>query len=318
MAVYTHINDTEFKAFLQAEYALEIQHITPIAEGVENSNYLLTLTDNSRLIGTVFEKRVDVSDLPFFMQAMQHLHAHEVSCPTPVLSKQQQSITHIAGKPFALTRFLEGKPVLRPNNAQMRALGTALAQFHKAGASFPLTRSNSMGTDAWPSLWHLCRTHEAATPYASSIEEALARIAPINTTTLPHGLIHADMFPDNVFFQGDDLSGIIDFYFACTDAFAYDIVIVINAWCFEADGAFNITKTAQLLRGYQSTRPLEAAEKDALPGLCVGSALRFLLTRLHDLIHHDDNALVSIKNPKEYLHKLQFHLQVKSVGEYGL
>jgi homoserine kinase type II len=319
MAVYTAIDDASLSAFL-ADYdigpALSLQGIT---EGVENSNFLL-VTAHGRFILTLYERRVEPADLPFFLGLMEHLAAKGVPCPTPVHARDGVVLRSLCGRPAAVVGFLDGVSPRRIQAAHCAALGKALAQLHLAGAGFPLARPNALSLQGWRSLFEGCRA--SADHFLSGlqeeIEQELAAIERAWPEDLPRGVIHADLFPDNVFFQGDRLTGIIDFYFACVDNFAYDLAICLNAWCFEPDGAFNITKARQMLAAYRAQRAFTPRELDALPLLARGAALRFLLTRLFDWQNRVDGALVKPKDPLEYLDKLRFHRGVSGPGAYGL
>jgi homoserine kinase type II len=319
MAVYTEPSDDELRDFL-AEYAIgEALSCKGIAEGVENSNFLLVTTQGPFIL-TLYEKRVDPADLPFFLGLMQHLAAKGVGCPLPVNGTDGRALRELAGRPAAIITFLTGMWPRRITVEHCRALGTALAQLHVAGADFPHTRRNALSLDGWHSLAQSCsaRADECEAGLAVQIADELTTLEQSWPRDLPAGTIHADLFPDNVFFQDTKLTGLIDFYFACTDALAYDLVICLNAWCFEADGAFNATKARALLRAYHAVRPLSEAERGALPLLARGAALRFLLTRLYDWLNRVDGALVRVKDPLEYARKLRFHRQVRDAREYGL
>jgi homoserine kinase type II len=319
MAVYTEVDDGELSGFIGRYDVGELTSYKGIAEGVENSNYLVHTTGGSFIL-TLYEKRVDPADLPFFLGLMHHLAAAGIPCPTPVETRDGTALGRLAGRPAALITFLEGMWIRRPRNRHCAELGSALAAMHIAAAGFEGTRHNALSRDAWRALFEQCRAH-ADTVHAglaAELDRELDALSSHWPRNLPTGVIHADLFPDNVFFLGDRLSGIIDFYFACTDAFAYDIAICLNAWCFEIDGSFNITKARALLSAYEAKRPLNEAEFDALPLLARGSAMRFLLTRLYDWVNTPGDALVKRKDPIEYLKKLRFHRSVTSAKEYGL
>jgi homoserine kinase type II len=222
-------------------------------------------------------------------------------------------------RPAALLTFLNGLSLRRPDVDHCGAAGAALAALHSAGADFPLRRPNALGAASWPKLAHalLDQAEEVQTGLRKLIEDAVERIGRHWPQDLPQGVVHADLFPDNVLFMEGKVSGLIDFYFACNDALAYDVAVMLNAWCFESDG-FNITKSRALVSAYRKERTLTDAEIDALPQLATGAALRFLLTRLHDLINHNPMALVRPKDPREFAKRLRFHLKVKSPSEYGI
>lgn len=319
MAVYTEVEDEELEAFL-APYGIgNLLSYKGIAEGVENSNYMLH-TDKGIYFLTLYEKRVDARDLPFFLGLMNHLAAKGIACPVPLRNAQGDMLGELAGRPAALISFLEGVSVRRPQPKHCAELGRALAHFHLDGRDFDLTRANALSVSGWRPLFVDCRLRadEIAAGLGAELESELQMLERDWPRDLPQGVIHADLFPDNVFFIGDRLSGVIDFYFACNDALAYDLAICLNAWCFEHDGAFNITKARALLQAYNEVRPLEASELAALPLLARGSAMRFLLTRLYDWLNHQQGALVSPKNPIEYVKRLRFHRGITSPSGYGL
>lgn len=318
MAVYTDVPDEELKAFI-AEYAIgEVVSCKGIAEGVENSNYLLR-TESAAYILTIYEKRVDPADLPFFLALMEHLAEQGIACPTPIHGKDGRALRRLCGKPAAIVSFLDGLWPRRIHPFHCAGVGGALARLHQASASFAQSRINNLSLSGWEELYRSCapRADTVKAGLADELKgeiEALKRLWPKG---LPQGVIHADLFPDNVFFRGEAVSGIIDFYFACTDFFAYDLAICLNAWCFESDGSFNVTKARAMLAQYRAGRALAPAEIAALPVLARGGALRFLLTRLYDRLNHTEGALVKPKDPLEYLQKLRFHRGITDVKAYG-
>jgi homoserine kinase type II len=319
MAVYTDITETELSALL-AEYGIgELRSYRGIAEGSENSNYMLH-TSSGEFILTLYEKRVEREDLPFFLGLMQHLANKGISCPLPVQRRDGGLMSEIAGRPAAIITFIEGFWVRRPSAAHCREVGKALAELHRAGEDFGLSRENAMAIPGWKKLWNGARERadEVEPGLAGEVESDFAALEAGWPSGLPEGVIHADLFPDNVFFLGDRLSGLIDFYFACNDFYAYDLATCLNAWCFEKDFSFNLTKGRALLAGYQSVRKLEPAEAQALPVLAHGSALRFLMTRLYDWLHVPDGAMIQKRDPKEYLRRVRFHRAIDSASEYGL
>lgn len=319
MAVYTDISEIELGAFLKDYDIGELLSYKGIAEGVENSNFLIHASTGSYIL-TLYEKRVNPDDLPFFLGLMQHLSEKGIRCPLPVHQKSGAMIGTLAGRPAAIVTFLEGMWMRRPTVDHCRELGQALAQLHLAGADFPLRRKNALSVDGWRPLWEkaAARANEIEPGLAVEVEADLAQLESRWPSNLPVGTIHADLFADNVFFLGSKLSGLIDFYFACTDILAYDVATCLNAWCFEKDNSYNLTKGTALLRAYNQVRPLSTLEADALPLLAHGSALRFMLTRLYDWLNTPAGSLVVKKDPIEYLRKMRFHRQVKSAAEYGL
>ncbi|APO73843.1 homoserine kinase [Rhizobium etli 8C-3] len=319
MAVYTDISEDDLKWFLTEYDAGTLLSYKGIAEGVENSNFLLHTTKKP-LILTLYEKRVEKADLPFFLGLMQHLAARGVSCPLPLPRKDGALLGTLSDRPAALISFLEGMWLRKPEARHCREVGRALAQMHIAGEGFELKRPNALSLEGWKLLWDKseARADEVETGLSAEIRGEIDFLTAHWPKDLPAGIIHADLFPDNVFFLGDELSGLIDFYFACNDLLFYDVSIILNAWCFEKDGAYNITKGTAMLEGYRSVRPLDSAELAALPVLARGSALRFFLTRLYDWLTTPEGAMVTKKDPLEYLRKLRFHRQVASAAEYGL
>jgi homoserine kinase type II len=319
MAVYTEVADEELEAFLEPYGIGALLSYKGIAEGVENSNFMLH-TDKGTYFLTLYEKRVAKKDLPFFLGLMNHLAGKGVACPVPLRNARGEMLGELAGRPAALITFLEGVSVRRPQVRHCAELGRALAELHLAGRDFGLKRENALSVSGWRPLLEACgaRADEVVKGLAAELETELRTLEREWPKSLPQGVIHADLFPDNVFFIGNDLSGVIDFYFACNDALAYDLAICLNAWCFEHDGAFNITKARALLQAYTQVRALDAGELAALPLLARGSAMRFLLTRLYDWLNHQPGALVSPKNPIEYVKRLRFHRGVSSPAGYGL
>ncbi|KVK54955.1 homoserine kinase [Agrobacterium deltaense] len=319
MAVYTDITEDDLRNFLTQYDVGSLTSYKGIAEGVENSNFLLHTTKNP-LILTLYEKRVEKSDLPFFLGLMQHLAAKGLSCPLPLPRKDGELLGELSGRPAALISFLEGMWLRKPEAKHCREVGRALAAMHLAGEGFEIKRPNALSVEGWKVLWDKSedRADEVEKGLKDEIRPEIDYLAAHWPKDLPAGVIHADLFQDNVFFLGDELSGLIDFYFACNDLLAYDVSICLNAWCFEKDGAYNVTKGKALLEGYQSVRPLSQAELEALPLLARGSALRFFLTRLYDWLTTPEGALVVKKDPLEYLRKLRFHRSIATVAEYGL
>ncbi|HEX6441176.1 MAG TPA: homoserine kinase [Stellaceae bacterium] len=319
MAVYTEVGDDELREFT-AQYDIgELLSCKGIAEGVENSNFLLT-TARGNFILTLYEKRVTRADLPFFIGLMDHLAHHGVACPTPVRARDGEALRELCGRPAAIVTFLNGMWPRRIDPAHCAGLGAALATLHRAGAGFALARPNDLGPAGWHKLYAGCAERAGAFQpgLGAEIEAELGFFDSAWPTDLPKGVIHADLFPDNVFFRDHELSGLIDFYFACTDFLAYDLAICLNAWCFEADLSFNVTKARLLVGNYQKIRPLDTAELASLPVLARGSALRFLLTRLYDWLHQTEGALVRPKDPTEFLKKLRFHRGVRGPAAYGI
>jgi homoserine kinase type II len=320
MAVYTDVAADELAAYLSQYDLGDLLSYKGIAEGVENSNFLLH-TSRGAFILTLYEKRVARGDLPFFLGLMTHLAQHGINCPQPVENRQGEALGELAGRPAAIITFLEGIWPRKPNATHCAGVGQALAKMHLAGADFSMTRENALSVAGWRPLF------DAAASRANDVQPGLREFlgaeldylaSGVWPSNLPQGVIHADLFPDNVFFLGDKLSGIIDFTFACNDILAYDVAICLNAWCFEADHSFNVTKARAFLSAYGRERKLSDDEQNALPLLARGAAIRFLLTRLVDWLNVPPGALVRPKDPLEYVRKLRFHQSVKSVRDYGL
>ncbi|MDQ2859180.1 MAG: homoserine kinase [Pseudomonadota bacterium] len=308
MAVYTDVSKAELEGFL-ADFDLDAAlAFKGVAEGVENSNFMLE-TQGGCFILTLYEKRTRAADLPFFLGLMGHLAARGYPCPTPIADRAGVFLKSLRGKPAALTTFLPGRPAAAPTIAHCLAAGEGLAWLHLAAQDFAERRANDLGHAAWAAMFApLSQAAEALEPgLARSIEADVALLADAWPADLPRGIVHADYFPDNVFFEGGRFVGAIDFYFAAYDALAYDIGVALNAWCFEPDGAFDAIKARALVDGYQRRRTLTKKEKAALPLMARGGAMRFFLTRLADWGATPAGALVAPKNPLEYARRLAAH-----------
>jgi homoserine kinase type II len=320
MAVYTDVAADELAEFLGRYDLGELLSYKGIAEGVENSNFLLH-TSAGHFILTLYEKRVARDDLPFFLGLMTHLASRGISCPLPVKNRNGEALSTLAGRPAAIISFLEGVWPRKPNAAHCAGVGQALARMHLAGRDFPMSRANALSVSGWRPLFDAAASRadelqpELRAFIAAELDYLEGNVWP---NSLPQGVIHADLFPDNVFFLGERLSGIIDFTFACNDMLAYDVAICLNAWCFESDCSFNVTKARAFLGGYGRERQMSEAEEKALPLLARGAALRFLLTRLVDFLNVPEGALVRPKDPLEYVRKLRFQQSVASMRDYGV
>ena len=319
MAVYTEVPDDALEAFVESYGLGEITAFKGIAEGVENSNFYLATTQGQFIL-TLFEKRVAARDLPFFVGLVEHLAERGIRCPVPVHDRQGVAIRELRGRPATIFTFLDGLAVRRPNVRHCEKVGRLLGQLHVAGQDFKLQRVNALGPAGWAPLF--AQFKDQADDISPGLEalisnelEALEHNWP---RALPTGVIHADLFPDNLFFRREEISGVIDFYFACNEAYGYDLAICLNAWCFEADHSFNITKGQALFRGYQAVRELTDVEREAMPLLARGGALRFLLTRAFDWINTSSEALVKPKPPLEYARRLRFHQTVETASGLGL
>lgn len=319
MAVYTRVEPDELEAFLEHYDLGEVTAFKGIAEGVENSNYFVQ-TNGDSFILTLYERRVRLDDLPFFLGLMDHLAEAGFPCPTPIHGRDGKVLRTLCGRPAALVGFLKGVSPFRPTVGHCAEVGAGLAWLHEAAGGFALERPNDLSLDGWRRLVEDTaeRADEVRPGLGAEIADELEALSAAWPSDLPRGVIHADLFPDNVFFIGGKLSGVIDFYFACTDALAYDIAICLNAWCFERDNSLNVTKARALITAYRRRRPLSEAELAALPIFARGSALRFLLTRLYDWLNQADGALVRPKDPIEYLQKLRFHRGIAGIQAYGI
>ena len=321
MAVYTEVSDDDLTAFVAGYDIGAPRSCKGIAEGVEISNFLLT-TETGSFILTLYEKRVNTDDLPFFLGLLAHLADKDVPCPTPLANATNEILGRLSDRPAAIVSFLDGMWPRRPTPEHCAELGRAIAHMHLAGADFEMSRANNLSVGQWRGLLDQSRdrSDEVKPGLAAFLDEELSALEADWPAAggLPSGVIHGDLFPDNVFFQDGKLSGLIDFYFACNDFFVYDLAICLNAWCFEPDGSFNITKARRMLTAYNKVRDFSTDELAALPLMARGVSMRFLLTRLYDWLNTPKDALVTPKNPLEYYEKLRFHQGVDGPGAYGL
>jgi homoserine kinase type II len=317
MAVYTRIDETTLISFLDRYDLGELRSFHEIAEGIENTNYKI-VTASGRYVLTIFEKRVNANDLPFYTGYMNHCRKHGIPCPEIMAARDGQQILPIAGKLALVCAFLDGG---WPRDIQPHHCGTIgmlLADMHNSGRDFTMERQNTMGLSAWENLIHACRDR------ADTVEKGLFDFLndEINhlrrhwPESLPSGAVHADLFPDNVFFNGHELSGVIDFYFSCTEIFTYDLMLTLNPWCFN-NGVPDLEKTRPLLQSYHTYRPLSDAELSMLPFFGRAAALRIIATRLYDWLHPAEGALVKPKDPMEHVRILRFHQQAQSPADYG-
>ena len=316
MAVYTDVSDEALADFLRRYDLGTAVSCKGIAEGVENSNFLLETTGGggtggggggSRYILTLYERRVASADLPFFVGLMDHLAARGFPCPRPVRDREGEALGELAGRPAAMVSFLSGTWSAAPDAARMRQVGATAARLHLLAADFTVARANALAPSGWPPLARaaLPRADEVEPGLADLIASELEALAGAWPDGLPRGVIHADLFPDNVFFLHERLSGVIDFYFACNDVLVYELAIAMNAWCFGTANRYDPALADALLAGYESVRPLDAAEREALPVLCRGAALRFLLTRTVDWLDVPPGALVRPHDPRVFSHRLR-------------
>jgi homoserine kinase type II len=318
MAVYTEVSFEELERLLEQYDIGQPLSFKGIAEGIENSNFYLQ-TDRGAFILTLYEKRVAAADLPFFLGLMEHLAERGVHCPLPVKTRDGRALVSLNRRNAAIVTFLTGIALRRPDAAHCAAAATALAGLHSSGEGFALSRANALGPNGWRPLAE--SIHGADTiedGLSAMISNSLEELVAGWPAGLPSGVIHADYFPDNVLFVQNQVGGVIDFYFACNDFYVYDLAIMLNSWCFELDGSYNITKGQAVIQAYRAARSLSEEEIAALPVLMRGAALRFLLTRTYDWLNPDPNALVRPKDPREYSKKLRFHNKVKHAREYGL
>ncbi len=318
MAVYTKVSSEVIAAFLSTYDIGTYKAHKEIAEGVENSNYLVE-TDRDRFILTLYEKRVDPADLPFFLGLMEHLAARGVVCPLPVKDRRGVVLGELAGRPAAIVTFLKGTWSRETTPDRCRQVGQALARLHQSGAGFALTRTNALGLAGWRPVFDRFRgdADRISAGLGREIARELDHLERVWPRALPRGVIHADLFPDNVFFTGEVLSGLIDFYFACNDAHAYDLAVSLNAWCFTPEVTYEPQKGAAMIEGYQSVRKLGAEERAALPTLARGAALRFLLTRAYDWLNTPADALVTPHDPIPYLKRVLVHRTMTTAEAYG-
>lgn len=320
MAVYTPVGDEALAEFLSAYTIGEPRAFKGIAEGVENSNYYLETTDGPFVL-TLFEKRADPADLPWFIAVTEHLANKGFPCPRPIRGRDGAALRQLEGRPALIVEFLSGLSPRRPSPQHCRAAGVGLAKMHAALGDFLEPRANALGPIGWRPLWTgragTAATFDESLPALIEADLSLVDALWPRTDSLPTGVIHADLFPDNTFFIDSEFTGAFDFYFACTDFLAYDIAVCLNAWAFEEGAEYNFSRGAALIAGYQSVRPLMEVELSALPLLARGAALRFFLTRLVDWSDTPADALVKPHNPMDYAARLRFHRQANSARDYG-
>ena len=320
MAVYTQLNQTKIEEIL-SNYSLgKLDSFKGIEEGIENTNYFLSV-NKKKLILTVYEKRVKTEDLPFFSNLMSSLNKANFKCPAPVLNNNNSTITNFEGKKLMIVSFLEGKAKsnLSPDNC--KAIGIETAKMHELTKNFKIKRQNDLSINSWRNLFDTVKDQcsKLHKDLPTLIEENLNNVEKNWPKDLPKGIIHADLFHDNIFFNKDELSGIIDFYFSCEDFFAFEIAICFNALCFDGSKenlSFNVTKAKQFIDGYSSVRKLSDLEKESIKVLSQGAALRFLLTRVFDALNTVEGAMVKVKDPIEYLKRLEFHKNAKNHEDY--
>ena len=317
MAVYTKLEHQEVRQFLEQYNINNFKDYKGITEGVENTNYLIKTSEQDYIL-TIYEKRVDENDLPFFIKLLSYLSENKFPCPKPIANKNNEKINRIKNKNAALITFLNGQSKNKITSEECFEIGKITAQLHEITKKFDINRKNNLSIENWESIFE--KTIKQKIDLDESIikktKNYLNFLKDKWPKNLPQGIIHADLFPDNIFFTNNKVSGIIDFYFACNDFFAYEIAICINSLCFDNNSTFNMTKAKNLIDGYTSIRTLSEDEKKYLPILSMGAAMRFFLTRLYDFYHTDNKADVKIKDPFEYLKKIEFHSTIKNFNEY--
>tara|TARA_Y100000994_G_scaffold72661_1_gene59526 strand:- start:30 stop:992 length:963 start_codon:yes stop_codon:yes gene_type:complete len=320
MAVYTQISIDELNVFLSKYNIDNINEFSGIKGGTSNSNYLLT-ADNKKFILTIFEERTNQENLPFYFDLMNHLNAHDIKCPEVIKDKQGNFSNSIKQKHAVITSFLTGSSLEKIKPIHCSNLGLTIAKMHNASEKLNIKRENELGFDKLGIIIEKLKTYKKHIDdeKLKFIEDEFLFLSREISKDLPSGIIHADLFPDNIFFEENNLTGIIDFYFSCNDFYAYEIAICLNAWCFEdSNNEFNPTKAKYLLGSYNQERKFSNEEVEALPLLARASALRYLLTRLLDFYSHEDSDLILKKDPNEYISKLKFHQSVRKASEYGL
>jgi homoserine kinase type II len=317
MAVYTKLEHQEVRQFLEQYNINNFKDYKGITEGVENTNYLIKTSEQDYIL-TIYEKRVDENDLPFFIKLLSYLSENKFPCPKPIANKNNEKINRIKNKNAALVTFLNGQSKNKITSEECFEIGKITAQLHEITKKFDINRKNNLSIENWESIFE--KTIKQKIDLDESIikktKNYLNFLKDKWPKNLPQGIIHGDLFPDNIFFTNNKVSGIIDFYFACNDFFAYEIAICINSLCFDNNSTFNMTKAKNLIDGYTSIRTLSEDEKKYLPILSMGAAMRFFLTRLYDFYHTDNKADVKIKDPFEYLKKIEFHSTIKNFNEY--
>ena len=312
MAVYTNLNEGQIIDFLKLYNIGELISFSGIIEGIENSNFHLK-TSKGDFILTIFEKRVDIKDIPFFIKIMIHLNKNGYYCPKPICDKNNKFLLELAGKPTIIVNFIEGKSKQNITIEHCYQVGSSMGLMHFYSNDFELQRSNSLSIKGWKTLIKNCNNtvplsvlNKLQPDLINDIQNSFDFFLKFWPSDLPKGFIHGDFFPDNVFFINDKITGVIDFYFSCTDILAYDLAIAINAWCFDKQDNFEDKKYEAIIKGYNSKRKLTNDEEFFLPLLCQAASLRFLLTRLFDWVNTPIEANVVPKNPEEYIKKHKY------------
>lgn len=319
MAVFTHITKDDLKDFLKNYSFNNLDFIKGINEGIQNTNYKVGIDSNDYIL-TIYENITDANDINFFLELMIHLSSNNIKCPTPVKNLKNKSIGKIKSKSSALLTFLEGKSISSIEKSHTYEIGKALAEMHINVTNFKLEKKNDLSYKGWSDLIEANqkKLNFLEENLYDKLKKELNRIKGLWPKDLPSGIIHADLFPDNVLFLNNKVSGLIDFYFSCNDFFAYDLSICINAWCFNKENKFSKEIFKSLLKGYQELKPLTDSELENLPVLCSGSALRFLLTRVDNWNSSNEVDIVNYQDPKEFLNRLKFHEKINNIEDYGL
>ena len=320
MAVYTKLNQNQIEEILSNYNLGKLDSFKGIEEGIENTNYYL-LVNKKKFILTIYEKRVKSQDLPFFSDLMSSLNKANFKCPAPISNKENKTITELNGKKLMIVSFLEGKAKQNLSPANCKSIGLEVAKMHELTKNFKLTRKNDLSINSWRKIFDSVKDNCANIhkDLPKLIEENLDDVEKNWPKSLPKGIIHADLFHDNIFFTQDKFSGVIDFYFSCEDFFAFEIAICFNALCFDglkSNLSFNVTKAKNFIDGYTSVRKLTDEELNNIKVLSQGAALRFLLTRVFDALNKVEGAIVKIKDPMEYLKRLEFHKNAKNHEDY--
>ena len=320
MAVYTKLSEDQLKEFFSKYDLGKLLNYKEIKEGIENTNYFIE-TEKGKFILTVYEKRVEEKDLPFFIGLMKNLFDKNFHSPEPIINKNGNYITEISGKKAAIISFLDGSAKKKLNPDDCYEIGINTAKLHLITKNLKIKRENKLSVNSWKKIYNKVKNDcsKIHPDLTKVIEKNLNEIEKNWPKNIPSGIIHADLFPDNIFFKDNKVSGIIDYYFSCHDFYAFEIAICLNALCFEGINenlSFNVTKAKKFIDGYSNFRKLEETEKKSLKILCQGAAMRFLLTRVFDYLNLTEGALVKIKDPIEYLKRLEFHNSVKNFEDY--
>ena len=316
MAIYTKVDTHEAKSILKNFNLGELKKIQGIKKGIENTNYLL-ITTTGKFILTLFEKRVKTKELPFFMNLMLSLNDRKILCPKPIKNKNKKILFQVKNRQAAICSFVYGKEKNSHTLSECRSIGKNIAKLHMVGKKIKLHRANNLSIKSWIALNQSIKTkaNKKIPNIYSFINTLLLDLKKKWPSQLPTGIIHGDLFPDNIFFNKKKFAGFIDFYFSCSDFLIYDIAICINAMCFDKKIKFNKLKANALLKGYSSLRKISKKEFTALPQLLLGASIRFFLTRLHDSINRQKGAVVKVKNPNEFLKRIQFYINTKNVNK---